>query len=166
MLIDNHHDDKVYVWQSDLGRDLSYQEQLYWRSFNIAPEGRISKEFTQQQLMTIAINSENLNYKFKRQYKALLNISNNILGNYTLLSLVKEDEHHFGSLKIPSNNEQKQFDEQIPSFTKILIDSLNEKYLNTFLNKEQLETIRGSITRLNVMLTNCNITDCESYISF
>ena len=34
MSIDNHHDDKVCVWLRNLGSDLSYKEQLHWRSFN------------------------------------------------------------------------------------------------------------------------------------
>ena len=164
--IDNHHDDKVYVWLGDLGRDLSYEEQLYWRSFNIPPEGGMSKEFTQQQIMAVATDSENLTHKFKRQYKALQKISNDILGNYLLLPLVKDDKHYFDSLRIPANDEQKHFDEQILSLTKVLIDSLNEKYLNTFLNKEQLESVKGSITRLEATLATCNISNFEKYILF
>ena len=164
--IDNHHDDKVYVWLGDLGRDLSYEEQLYWRSFNIPPEGGMSKEFIQQQLMAVATDSENLTHKFKRQYKALQKISNDILGNYLLLPLVKDDKHYFDSLRIPANDEQKHFDEQILSLTKVLIDSLNEKYLNTFLNKEKLESIKGSIARLEATLATCNISNFEKYISF
>lgn len=35
MEIDNHHDDKVCVWLGDLGRDLSYTDQLHWRAHNI-----------------------------------------------------------------------------------------------------------------------------------
>ncbi|GKX51306.1 hypothetical protein [Budvicia aquatica] len=164
--IDNHHDDKVYVWLGDLGRDLSYEEQLYWRSFNIPPEGKMSKEFIQQQIMAVATDSENLTHKFKRQYKALQKICNEILGNNLLLPLVKDDEHYIDSLRIPANDEQKHFDEQILSLTKVLIDSLNEKYLNTFLNKEQLESVKGSIARLEATLTNCNIANSEKHILF
>jgi Cft2 family RNA processing exonuclease len=43
--------------------------------------------------------------------------------------LPKEDVHHFKTLRIPLTNEQKEFDEQVLSLTKILIDSLNEKEL-------------------------------------
>lgn len=126
----------------------------------------MSKEFTQQQIMAVATDSENLTHKFKRQYKALQKISNDILGNYLLLPLVKDDKHYFDSLRIPANDEQKHFDEQILSLTKVLIDSLNEKYLNTFLNKEQLESVKGSITRLEATLATCNISNFEKYILF
>jgi hypothetical protein len=32
----------VVVFLGDLGRDLPYEEQLYWKAFNVAPEGGIS----------------------------------------------------------------------------------------------------------------------------
>ncbi|MBI4650152.1 hypothetical protein HY745_02485 [Candidatus Desantisbacteria bacterium] len=41
--------------------------------------------------------------------------------------LNKADEHHFKSLRIPLTNNQKEFDEQVGSLVKIIIDSLNEK---------------------------------------
>jgi hypothetical protein len=37
--IDNHSEDRVTVFLGDLGQTLSHEEQLYWRSFNIAPLG-------------------------------------------------------------------------------------------------------------------------------
>jgi hypothetical protein len=40
--IDNNSDRYVIVYLGDLGRDLSYNEQLYWRSFNVRPDGTIS----------------------------------------------------------------------------------------------------------------------------
>jgi len=42
MSLDNHLDDYVVAWLGDLGRDLPYQEQLHWRSHNVAPTGRVS----------------------------------------------------------------------------------------------------------------------------
>lgn len=45
------------------------------------------------------------------------------------LPLPKEDEYHLKTLRIPLTNEQKEFDDQILSLTKILIDALNEKEL-------------------------------------
>lgn len=164
--IDNHHDDKVYVWLGDLGRDLSYEEQLYWRSFNIPPEGNISKEFAQQQLMVIATDSENLTHKFKRQYKCLQKICSDVLGEYLLLPLEKNNEHYFDSLRIPATNEQKHFDEQILNLTKVLIDSLNEKYLNTLLTVEQLSILKGSISKLESVLITSKVNEIEPHIYF
>lgn len=39
----------------------------------------------------------------------------------------KNDEYHFKTLRIPLTDEQNEFDEQVLSLTKLLIDSLNEK---------------------------------------
>ena len=39
--LDNNHNDYIIVFLGDLGRDLPSEEQMYWRSQNIPPEGKI-----------------------------------------------------------------------------------------------------------------------------
>ena len=40
--LDNDHHEFVVVYLGDLGETLSYDEQMYWRSFNVPPRGSIS----------------------------------------------------------------------------------------------------------------------------
>ena len=42
---------KIVVWLGDLGRNLPYSEQKYWRGFNIVPAGGISRTFFNQQII-------------------------------------------------------------------------------------------------------------------
>jgi hypothetical protein len=42
--LDNNLDDYVVVYLGDLGRDLHYEEQAYWRHFNVTPGGRRSSD--------------------------------------------------------------------------------------------------------------------------
>ena len=41
--MDNAHDNFVVVFLGDLGRDLPYREQQYWKSFNVPPAGGLSE---------------------------------------------------------------------------------------------------------------------------
>ena len=83
-----------------------------------------------------------------------------------LLPLTREDEHHFVSLRVPSTNEQKDFDELVQSLTKILIDSLNEKALNVLIPPGQLPGMKGSIARLESVLRAFGVSDFEPHIDF
>jgi hypothetical protein len=80
--------------------------------------------------------------------------------------LPPEDAHHFRAIRIPSTDEQKDFDDLVQSLTKVLIDSLNEKALNALLPPEQMTGIKGSIARLEAVLMACHVTDFEPHIEF
>ena len=166
MQIDNHQDDIVCVWLGDLGRSLSYEEQLYWRSFNIPPSGSISETYYKQQLLAEFTDSEHPEHIFKYKYNELAKISEEKLGWKFLLPLSKEDEHYFTTLRVPSTNEQKEFDELVLALTKVLIDSLNEKELNKYINKDEIQDIKGSINRLEKILENNQIVDDIEAIDF
>ncbi|MGB2222322.1 hypothetical protein [Neptunomonas sp.] len=164
--IDNHHDGKVCVWLGDLGRDLPYEEQLHWRSYNIAPSGGISETYYKRQVMAQFTDSDRLEHIFKSKYSELQQVSTEKLGWNLLLPLNDEDIHHFECLRIPSTNEQRDFDDLVLGLTKVLIDSLNEKQLNKFIEKELRGDIKGGISRLEAVFKNNCIEEYEDHIHF
>lgn len=166
MTMDNHHDDRVVAWLGDLGRDLPYEEQLYWRSHNIPPAGGISETFFKRQILAEFADSDRLEHVFHERYQALTEACRECLGWSLLLPLTVEDEHHFQCLRVPSTDEQKEFDELLQSLTKILIDSLNEKALNGLIPTEKLSQITGSISRLEFALRERRVPDFELQIAF
>ena len=166
IFIDNHQDNIVCVWLGDIGSSLQYEEQLYWRSFNIAPIGSVSQTYYEQQILANFIESDHPEHIFKHKYNLLAKISEEKLGWKFLLPLSKEDEHYFTSLRIPSTNEQKNFDELVLALTKILLDSLNEKELNKLIESSNVNDIKGSINRLQKVLEDNQIVDDEDSIVF
>lgn len=164
--IDNHHDGKVCVWLGDLGRDLPYEEQLHWRSYNVAPSGGVSETYYKRQIMAQFTDSDRLEHVFKSKYLELQKTSNENLGWSLLLPLSDEDNHHFECLRIPSTNEQRDFDDLVLGLTKVLIDSLNEKQLNRFIEKELRGGIKGGISRLETTFKNNSIEEHENHIQF
>lgn len=164
--IDNHHDEKVCAWLGDLGRDLPYEEQLHWRSQNIAPEGGLSKTFFNRQLLASFTDSDRIEHLFEQTYENLNKNSTQKLGWQILIPLDPNDDHHFEGIRVPSTDEQRDFDELVLGLTKILIDSLNEKELNRFIPEEIRKDIKGSISRLEKAFKACGVEDAQPHISF
>jgi hypothetical protein len=166
MTMDNHHDDRVIAWLGDLGRDLPYEEQLHWRSFNIPPSGGVSKTFYKRQILAEFADSDQPEHVFKYQYRDFSETCKEVLGWPFLLPLAKEDAHFLEALHIPATDEQKDFDELILGLTKILVDSLNEKELNYFIPASETGEIKGSIARLEKVLSAKGVAGFQKHIKF
>jgi hypothetical protein len=164
--IDNDQSDKVCVWLGDLGRDLPYDEQVYWKSYNIPPSGGISKSYFNSQILAQWSNPDRLDHQFRKNYFDLLNISYKKLGWYIILPLSSDDEYHLKTIKIPANDEQKEFDNFILSLTKLLVDSINEKELNKHLSVSDSVKYNGSINKLERLLEISQVDDNINIISF
>jgi hypothetical protein len=166
MYIDNHHDDKISAWLGDLGRQLPYEEQLYWRSYNISSQGGVSETYFKNQISVQPTDSGRPEHAFKQRYYDLKKSCDEYLGWQFLLPLDSNDEHHLQSIRIPATDEQRDFDELILSLTKILIDSLNEKNLNKLIPTDQRGDIKGSIALLEAALNARDIEGSNDHVVF
>jgi len=164
--MDNHHHDQVVAWLGDLGRDLPYEEQLHWKSQNIPPTGGVSETFFRRQILAQFTDSDRPEHVFQQRYQDLAKVSRDCVGWLLLLPLTAGDAHHLQSLRIPSTDEQKDFDELVQALTKILIDSLNEKALNALIPSETLDAIKGSISRLESAFRARGVSEFEPHIAF
>jgi hypothetical protein len=173
MHIDNHHDDKVVVWLCDLFA-LPYKEQEHWRLHNIPPEGNVSATCFRRDILAEFTESSQPDHLFKRRYLELQKVSEKFLGWQFLQPLHAADAHHLKSLRIPSTNEQRDFDELVLSLAKILIDSLNQEQLIKLispkqegnLNPEEKEHLKQSIGCLEIALNACGIANAADHIFF
>ena len=166
LTIDNHHDDKVCAWLGELGRDLPYTEQLHWRSHNIPPEGGVSRTYFKRQILAEFTDSGQPEHLFRESYQKLQDTCKEYLGWQLLLPLDTDDEYHFKNLRVPATDEQRDFDELVLSLTKILIDSLNERRLNTLISKDQKAKLKGSIARLEAVLSAHDVEGAAERIAF
>ncbi len=164
--MDNHHEDKVCAWLGDLGGSLPHREQLHWRAYNIAPQGSVSETFYRNQILAEPANSPNQEHIFKELFRDLHNLCQTRLGWPVLLELEDEDQHHLTAMRIPSSNEQREFDELILGLTKILIDSLNVKKLRELVSNKGKNKNSGSIDTLQEALDAIGVTDYDEHVSF
>jgi hypothetical protein len=166
LYLDNHHDDKVCAWLGDLGRDLSYEEQSHWRAHNIPPTGRMSETFVRRQILAQCASSSRPEHIFQTRYRELADACEEHMGWPLLLPLTPEDGHYLQCVRVPSTDEQREFDELILGLTKILIDSLNERQLNGLIPAAQRGDVKGSIARLNAAFSAQGVLHNENHIEF
>lgn len=166
MMMDNHHEDRVVAWLGDLGRDLPYEEQLHWRSHNIAPAGGVSQTYFKRQLLAQATDSDRPEHIFKSRYNEFLETCQRKLGCMLLLPLSQDDLHYFEGVRVPAGDEQKDFDDLVLALAKILVDSLNENELSKLIPVSDRADIRGSIARLEKVLLVRGVQGYEEHIKF
>jgi hypothetical protein len=125
--IDNNHPDHVMVFLGDLG-NLENKEQLYWKHYELQTKGKISHTAWARDFQAEFADPEKSDLFFKYRYQMVQKNWKEKMG-WDLFLPLSEDEYHLKTLRIPLTNEQKEFDEQVLSLTKLIIDSLNEKEL-------------------------------------
>lgn len=124
--IDNDMEDYISVFLWDLWRDLPEEEVKYWKSFNVATKWKMSEtcfgrsiegEFTDPSMPDLLFKSmfQDFNTRWEKKFWWQL-----------FLTLHQDDKHHLKTLRVPATNDHSEFDAQVLSLTKIIIDSLNE----------------------------------------
>jgi len=154
--MDNNHPKYVVVFLGDLGQSLGSKEQKRWQRFNITPQGGgISRTAWERGFEAKFTDPEKSDLYFKQKFQSFQEEWNKKFGWQLFKSLRKEDEHHFKTLRVPLTNEQKEFDEQVGSVTKIFIDSLNEEELEKgiVITKENAK----GIDKLEAFLNSKNV---------
>jgi len=160
----NNHRDHVVVWLGDL-KFLPYKEQTHWKAFNITPSDReISyADFTRNIEVNFA-DPEHPELYFKYKFELFQKAWHEKFGWYLFQPLSEEDAHYMKSLHVPTTNEQKEFEDQVFSITKILINSLNSEKLSIrpAINKEN----PGKIDKLDAFLKShgLNLPEMISFL--
>jgi len=135
LYIDNNHPEAVMVFLGDLGR-LSHTEQMYWRGFNL-PSGNMSRVAFKRSILGQFTAPQIADLYFKQKFLAFNEYWKKKFGWELFRPLTGKDEYAFKILRVPLTNDQREFDEQIATLTKVFIDSLNEKELSKGIaNKE------------------------------
>lgn len=128
-----NHREHVVIWLGDL-KALPYKEQTHWKAFNLTPSTRkISHADFTRDIEGNFADPEHPELYFKYKFKQFQEAWHKKFGWDLFKSLSRGDAHHMKSLHVPTTNEQKEFDDQVSSITKIMIDSLNEKELENGL---------------------------------
>lgn len=161
--IDNHHDDYVIVLLGDLGY-LSHDEQLYWRHFNISPTGTFSETIFKRYFLAEFAEPETVDLVFANRFEQIQEKWNKKFGWNIFKPLNEGDEYHLAGLRVPLKNTQMEFDSQVLSLTKVIIDSLNEHELRKSI-VEDVSNLKG-IAKLEKYLVATNCKGYEDHIKF
>ncbi|WP_157570784.1 hypothetical protein [Microtetraspora malaysiensis] len=149
--VDNDHPDYVMVFLGDLGRDLPEAERNYWLGFNIPPEGPMSDTNMRRSFLGQWVDAQGPEHQFKRAYQRL-NEEWQRRNNWPLYREPHSvDKVLIERLHAPLSESQREFEDQILSLAKLLVDFLNEKGITAVTGKGP-EGEKG-ISKLERLLT-------------
>lgn len=141
--VDNDQRDYAVVILGDLGR-LPHEEQLYWKGYNIAPppEAGVSRTAYARWYEGRFCNPEFPDLKFKYLFRLFCESWGKKYTWPLFLPLAAGDEHRFKTLHcLTQPNNPNDFEEQILSLTKVLIDSLNEAELLKNIDETNIDVL-------------------------
>jgi hypothetical protein len=164
MRIDNDRPDRVIVWLGDLGQSLTEAEILHWQHYNIAPEGSISRTSYLRNIQGMFADPEMPDLAFKHIYPTINEPWEKHFGFLLFLPLHKEDEHVFKTVRVPLDDNRAEFDAQILSLAKLLIDSLNEAVLQQQLASKNLD--EKGISKFERWLKQRGLIGWEPHLKF
>ncbi|CAG9183907.1 hypothetical protein LMG32289_05459 [Cupriavidus pampae] len=161
--LDNNAPGHVSVFLGDLGRELPSKEQLYWKSFNIVPDGRtMSHANFARSFLGQFHESENPAHLFKQKFTRLNKRWAERAGWELFLPLADKDRHFFDDIRSLLTNEQAEFDALILCLAKTTIDSLNVKGIRKSVEGGETDK---SIALLGQLLARLNVPDAEAYVT-
>lgn len=161
--IDNDHEKYVIVCLGDLG-DLPYEERLYWRTYNVPPDGVISETNFLRNHRAWFADAKSSDLAFRREYVQLNKNWHEKFGWFLFLELAEGDAHLIETVRIPLNNSQPEMDQQVIFITKLLIDSLNEVEIKKHVGDIPKDT-RG-ITKFKLFFEKTNFPQAAETIQF
>ncbi|WP_054750095.1 hypothetical protein [Ruminiclostridium josui] len=153
-------EDKVVVWLGDLGR-IPYNEQKYWRTENIPPQGNIEKNFWKQQIEATFIDNilpekwiftliDKVNDKFDKRYNIII-----------FNPLSEADKLIKSAFMTPVTNNIDEFKEFLIQLCKITVESINKKAIQKYVDSDKLKDEQGqtlgSIGQLEILFKELNI---------
>lgn len=162
--LDNNHHEYVVVFLGDLGQDLPLDEQMYWRSYNIPPEGKISRANFSRSFLAEPTDPEQIDLIFKACFVRFSENWKVVMGWNIFLKLAEADHHLFDALHIPLTNSQAEFDSQVLALTKLMIDSLNESEIVKATPGGNTET--KGISKLDKFLQAHQYPSCQQHVQF
>ncbi|WP_346889384.1 hypothetical protein [Clostridium sp. UBA1056] len=165
LYLDNQDKDYVSVYLGDLGKSLTYKEQLYWKSFNVQCDKTISNTKFKRDFLAQFTDPESVDLIFKQKFNSF---NKKWVEKYKwnlFLPLTENDQYNLNHLRIPINDSIAELDTLTLSLVKTIIDSLNEKEIDRQL-VNKYENLKGSITKLEKWLIEKEVTEYQVEIKF
>ena len=125
--IDNDHPERVMVFLGDLGRDLPETERPYWQTFNVVPTSRPSRTVIMRSFLAQPTYPEAPDLRFKSAYRRFNAKWHERFGWALFREPEPDDAHVLQRLRVPLNDSQPEFEDQVMGLAKVTIAALNER---------------------------------------
>ena len=140
---------RVSVWLGDLGR-IPYDEQRYWRVFNIAPEGGMDSKFIANQILGIWTDSSRIESKLISSLNTINQIMKDKYNDIIFKDLSDTDKEINNSFLIPTNYSITEYQNFLVKLCKITSERINTKLIKTVMGDAYTDDVKdkGSILQL------------------
>lgn len=125
--IDNDGPEHVVVFLGDLGRRLPKGERDYWRSFNVAPEGRMSQTGVRRAFLGEWADAQAPDLKVRAMYRRFADDWQEQEGWPLFREPTGPDANLLQQLRVPLTESQTEFEGSLDILAKLLSDGLNDK---------------------------------------
>ena len=134
--LDNDHPDHVMVFLGDLGSQLPESERTYWQTFNVAPTGGPSETLFRRAIKGEWADPEAPDLRFKSAYDRFNKKWQEQFGWALFKEPEPDDAHVLQRLRVPLDDSQPEFENQVIGMAKVLVDALNEKEIQKKLTNK------------------------------
>ena len=155
-------DNTVFVWLGDLGK-LPYEEQKYWKSFNITPTGKLEKKIVQRQLGAIFTDASRIETKLLALIRHFNNFIKEKYGDIMFVELGEADKEIYNTFVIPTNHSLPEYQNFLMKLSKLTAESINKDLINKTMATAYAEENKqvGSIQQLGKFLKHEKIDQEE-----
>lgn len=124
--IDNGDPAAVMVFLGDIGRDIPGSHRDHWRAYNIPPVSKMSESTFRRSFLAQFAETENPEHLFKNAYLAIQQEWIEKWGWGLYREARGTDAELIQRVRIPLNDTDTEFEAQLLSLAKLLVDLLNE----------------------------------------
>jgi len=153
---------KVSVWLGDLGR-IPYEEQKYWRTFNIRPEGKMDGKFLDRQIRGVWTDASRIESKLVPSLNRLNAMIKQLYDDVIFNVLSDADKEIYNTFMIPTNYSVPEYQSFLMKLSKLTAESINVKLIKKVMGDDYEKETKGngSIFQLGVFLKYIKIDENE-----
>ena len=161
--IDNDNLNVVSVFLGDIGRYIPSGHQQHWLSYNVAPIYSMSESGIRRSFLGQFVESDNPEHQFKHKYSELQKVWEQAWGWRLHREPAKQDAGAIKRLRVPLNEIEAEFKQQLLNLALVLVDLLNEKSIVKQCPEAKDE--KGGISKLEYFLKHYSYPHVERDIS-
>ena len=161
--IDNSNSYVVSVYLGDIGRDIPSSHWSHWVSYNIPPIYSRSKSGIRCSFLEQFVGRDNPEHRFKDKYAVLQEEWEQSWGWRLHREPAEQDAGVIKRLRVPLNETEAEFKQQLLNLALVLVDFLNEKSI--VKQCPQAKDEKGGISKLECFLKHYSYPHVERDIS-
>ena len=162
--IDNNNLNVVSVFLGDIGRYIPSGHQQHWLSYNVPPIYSMSESGIRRSFLGQFVESDNPEHQFKHKYSELQKVWEQAWGWRLHREPAKQDAGAIKRLRVPLNEIEAEFKQQLLNLALVLVDLLNEKSIVKQCPEAKNEK-GGGISKLECFLKHYSYPHVERDIS-